>query len=320
MTADLSIIVCTYRRAEPLRRALDSVIAQRAPDGVRVELIVVDNSDDRSAEAIVAAEAARSPFPIVYIEAHPPNISVARNAGVAAATGPVIAFLDDDQQVDSDWLAQALHGVATHDHDVLFGPVTPVFEAPERTTAAIRALFSRGLAAPAGAELFAMGPRKTPGITLATNNSFFRTAAFREARFDEAFGNAGGEDYDLLCQLQAQGFRFGWLPSARVSEEVPARRCDVGYLRRRLYAGGQAFAAAVARASPSPFATRWAIRAKAAVQAVLMALATPVAALRGREAWTDHGFRFAGVLGKLSFGRLYPIYRHENDGGKRARG
>ncbi|MFD1332144.1 glycosyltransferase family 2 protein, partial [Methylopila musalis] len=59
----------------------------------------------------------------------------------------------------------------------------------------------------------------------------------------------------------------------------------------------------------SPRATRWRVRAVAAVQTAALAALSPVVALRGRDAWADHTVRLAGVLGKLSFGGMYPVYR-----------
>ncbi|MGA0532044.1 glycosyltransferase family 2 protein [Hansschlegelia sp. KR7-227] len=308
---DLTIVICTYRRPEPLRRALLSVLRQAAPGGMAVAIVVADNSDDGSARSVVEALRPESPYPIAYVEAHPPNISVARNAGLAAVTSPTFAFIDDDEEIAPGWLSAVAEGLGAHDHDVFFGRVTPAFETPERATAAIRNLFSREVAAPAGHELFAMGPRKSPGITLGTNNSIFRTARALDGgvAFDAAYGHAGGEDYDLFCRLQARGLRFGWLPGAEVIEHVPADRCDEGYLRRRLYAGGQIYVAIMAARSRRPAVARWTLRAKAAAQAGLLALAAPLHLLRGPAARADYGFRWAGVLGKLSSGGFYPVYR-----------
>lgn len=310
MAADIAIVICTYLRPEPLARALRSVFALRRPAGLTVEIVVVDNSDASTARESVSALGGESPVPLRYVEAHPPNISVARNAGLAAAAGArAVAFLDDDQEVDGGWLEAVSAGLAAHPHDVFFGRVVPRFETPEQASPAIRNLFSRDIAAPDGTELFVMGPAKTPGVALGTNNSIFRARALEGAAFDPAFGDAGGEDYDLFCRLQARGVRFGWLSAACAVEDVPAARCDAGYLRRRLYAGGQAYAAAVARTASRPALARWKIRAKAALQAALLGASGPVQALRGRDARLDHGFRWAGVVGKLSFGGLYPVYR-----------
>ncbi|MDR3374202.1 MAG: glycosyltransferase family 2 protein, partial [Ancalomicrobiaceae bacterium] len=221
---------------------------------------------------------------------------------------------DDDEICAPGWVAAVANGLRRLPHDVLFGKVVPDFEAPEQASDAVRRLFSRDLADEAGGELYAYGPGKLDSIALATNNSIFRrsTALVDDGSdpFDRVFGHGGGEDYDLFCRLQQRGCRFGWLPEAVVSEQVPEGRCDPNYLRRRFYAGGQAFATAIARTSARPGLARAVIRMKALVQATLLAGLAPVALLRGRHARLDYGYRLARALGKLSFGSIYPLYRH----------
>jgi succinoglycan biosynthesis protein ExoM len=316
---DLAIIICTFRREELLAKTLASIRAQAVPPGARLSVVVADNSDEGSAAGVVAAAQAVSPFEIRYVEAHPANISVARNAGIRASDAPFVAFVDDDEELAPDWFEAVVAGLRAHPHDVFFGRVDPVFEAPERVTPAIRQLFSRFIEAPSGREVTALGDRKDRVLTVATSNSVLRraTTLTDEAPFNPHFGNAGGEDLDLFCRLQVRGCRFAWLPAARVSEWVPASRCDPGYLRRRFFAGGQAYAEAVAGSSGQPVLARWWLRAKALVQLGLLALHYPAVRRQGGAALTDFGFRWAGVRGKLSLGRLYPVYR-EADSARRA--
>jgi len=316
---DLSIILCTYRREDLLGKALASIRAQAIPSGTRLTVVVADNSDDGSAASVVAAADAASPFEVRYVAAHPANISVARNAGIRATTSPFIAFIDDDEELAPGWLEAVVKGLRKHPHDVFFGGVDPMFETPERVTPAIHTLFSRQIEAPSGQDVVALGKRSERVITVATCNSIFRraTTLADDEPFNPRFGHAGGEDLDLFCRLQARGRRFGWLPDARVSEFVPATRCDSGYLRRRFFAGGQVYAEAVAGNSPSPLATRWWLRAKALVQLGLLALRYPFVRRKGPAAQADFRYRWAGVLGKLSLGSLYPVYR-ETDPAKRA--
>ncbi|MDR3494996.1 MAG: glycosyltransferase [Ancalomicrobiaceae bacterium] len=313
---DLGIVICTYHRPQLLAATLSSLTAQEIPPGVSVTVHVVDNSDDGSAASTVAHVAEASPLTIRYVKAHPANISVARNTGIRASSEPYLAFIDDDEICAPGWIAAVATGLERFPHDVLFGKVVPDFEAPERASAAVRQLFSRELAGDAGLELQAYGSGKLGSITLATNNSIFRraTALIDDGTdpFDTAFGHGGGEDYDLFCRLQRRGCRFAWLPEAVVSEHVPLGRCDPEYLRRRFYAGGQAFAAALARSSARPGRARAILRLRALVQTALLALVAPVAALKGRDARLDHAYRLAGALGKLSFGSIYPIYRRSD--------
>lgn len=306
----LSIVICTFHRERLLQKAIESVAAQRAPAGFPVEIVIVDNSDESSARNVVESLRASSPFQLRFVEAHPPNISVARNAGVEAAKGEAIAFLDDDQELADGWLVEVAAAVRDLPHDAFFGAVEPSFEAPEQATAMTRQLFSRRLSAPRGTDLVAFGPQKTRDIALATNNSIFRRAALpQDGLFDLAFGNGGGEDYDLVCRMQRDGRRFAWLPEARAHEFVPAGRCDAAYLRKRFFAGGQAYAQAVSNASAHPLAARWAIRLKALLQLGLLAVRMPLVLARGGMALTDHLHVFAGALGKLSFAEIRPIYR-----------
>ena len=307
----LSLVICTFHREKLLRKALDSVAVQRAPAGFALEIVVVDNSDDSSARDVVQEFAANSRFPTRLVEAHPPNISIARNAGVGACVGQAIAFLDDDQEIAEGWLVEVAEALRDLPHDAFFGAVHPVFEEPALAGSRARQLFSRALNAPRGADLIAFGPGKTKAVALATNNSVFRRAGLpRDGRlFDHAFGNGGGEDYDLICRMQRDGRRFGWLPEARAQEFVPASRCDTDYLRRRFFAGGQAYAAAVANASPRPRLARWTIRVRAVAQALLLLARLPFARIRGVDALADNLQALAGARGKMSFAKIRPIYR-----------
>lgn len=308
---ELSIVICTFHRNDLLRQLLASVAAQDLSAGLSTKVIVVDNSDEKSARGVVAEAAAASPTPMDYVEAHPPNISIARNIGVAASASDFVAFVDDDQRLAPGWLAGVARALRDQPADAWLGRVIGEFERPEQTTAATRMVFSRELDRPSGTELFAFGPRKIDGIGLATNNAIFRRATtLMEAEpFDPALGRSGGEDYDLFCRLQRQGRRFFWLPDAAVSEFVPAERCQRSYLTRRFYAGGQHFARAIARGGENPAAARWLIRAKALVQAGLLACRAPLCLVQSEQQRADYLFRLAGVMGKLSFGPLYPLYQ-----------
>lgn len=312
--ASLAIVICTFKRPELLGQCLRSVAAQQRPQGSHgaINVYVVDNSDEGDAQEIVAGAAAESALPMRWLAAHPANISVARNAGVAAGREDFVAFIDDDQELEPGWLAAVFRAFADDcAADAWLGRVNGAFEAPERATAAIRNLFSRQIEEKSGFELFAFGPKKLRQISLATNNAIFRraTALTDSQIFDPSFGKGGGEDYDLFCRLQRRGRRFVWLAEAGVREFVPAARCERAYLRRRFYAGGQAFAAAISRNDDDPALSRWIIRAKAAVQAALLAGRAPACLFWGETARADYSFRWAGVLGKLSFGDIYPLYQ-----------
>jgi len=304
----LSILFCTYERPALLREALATVAAMDGIGAVDLEVVVADNSDAGTAAETVAAFAATAPFPVRYVPAHPPNISAARNAAVAAAGGDVLAFLDDDMQVEPGWLDAVRAGLSETDCDVLLGPVRPRFEQPERAGPHAVSLFDRELARPTGTRLWALGPDRVAGFPLATSNSVIRRAALGgdTAPFDLALGHAGGEDFDLFARLQRRGVKLGYLAEARTTEFVPAHRCDIAYLARRHYAGAQVYAFCTVKNSDRPRLTGLVLRLKALAQAAVFALTF------WRLEPDLRRIRKAQIMGKLLWSRLTPLYRLED--------
>ena len=95
---DISIIIATYHRSALLKRALRSVLDQDCIGELDVEVVIVDNSADRSAEQIIHKIATNSPIAIKYVSEARQNISLARNAGLAASNGTMVVFIDDDER------------------------------------------------------------------------------------------------------------------------------------------------------------------------------------------------------------------------------
>jgi glycosyltransferase involved in cell wall biosynthesis len=86
----ISLVLATLGRSEEIRQLFDSIVQQDYSD---IEVVVVDqNTDDRLIPILQAYEAS---FPIVHLHSSP-GLSRARNVGMAAATGSVIGFPDDD--------------------------------------------------------------------------------------------------------------------------------------------------------------------------------------------------------------------------------
>jgi succinoglycan biosynthesis protein ExoM len=197
-------------------------------------------------------------------------------------------------------------------HDVFFGPITPRYEDPADVPPAARTLFTRRGDAPAGHGLFVLDRPASQGFVLSTANSVFRrdTALPGPEPFDPYFGQCGGEDLHLLYRLARQGKRFGWLPEARATDFVPRHRCGTAYLVRRHFAGGQAYAAALIRTSPTPRRDAAAMGLKALAQIGLLPL-SGLAMLRREAPGRSFAIRAAGIAGKLLWRRLYPLYRRE---------
>jgi glycosyltransferase involved in cell wall biosynthesis len=97
-----SVVVCTFNRADQLSATLKSLVDQETT--LRYEVVVVDNNSSDGTRSVVRAFEERYPAKIRYIFEGTQGLSVARNAGVAAARGDIIAFVDDDIIASPNWL------------------------------------------------------------------------------------------------------------------------------------------------------------------------------------------------------------------------
>lgn len=225
------VIIPTFRRPDSLERAVRSVLAQDAFDALVEEVLVVDNDPAASGRRTIEA-LQRGCDALRYLPCPQPGVSNARNAGVAASTAPLIAFLDDDEEAPPRWLSDLHTAHASLGSDVTFGPVCGRAEqAAEWKRAYLEAFFSR------------TGPpetRLTDQVYGCGNSMLTRaTALAANEPFDVRANETGGEDDRLFLSLKAEGRRFGWAGEAWVYEHAAGNRQTARYALTRAFAYGQ---------------------------------------------------------------------------------
>jgi len=99
---DVSVIVATRGRPEQIAGCVESILA----NGGAFEVLFVDQSDDASTELALAGYLADPR--LRYLRSATRGVSAARNAGIAATTGRLVAFTDDDCRVAPDWIERML--------------------------------------------------------------------------------------------------------------------------------------------------------------------------------------------------------------------
>lgn len=109
----VSAIITTFNRADYLKKAIESVIAQTFTD---FELLILDNSSNDNTEEVVRSF---NDDRIRYIKHAPMNISQARNLGVKEAKGQYVAFLDDDDEWLPTKIDQQVNKMAVSDKDTV---------------------------------------------------------------------------------------------------------------------------------------------------------------------------------------------------------
>ena len=234
---DMTIIVCTRDRPDSLRVCLAALLAQRSLPG---EIVVVDNSSDQSALAVtVACTTSR----VRYVHEPLPGLSRARNAGLAHATRDIVAFTDDDVEVDANWTAElALAFERDPGAEAVTGLVLPAsLDTPAKRMFQfeIQAFGSRCIPARFDQRFldatFSGGPQVWH-IGAGANMAFRRSTFEKVGLFDERLGaGAAGcsEDSELWYRMLAGGGACLYEPRAVVRHH---HRGDFSGLRQQMRA------------------------------------------------------------------------------------
>lgn len=99
----MSIIICTYNRADHLKETLNSIRRLCVPKWLTTELIVVDNASTDHTADVVCSSNIRN-MNVIYICNKERGKANAINAGIAASQGKILLWTDDDVRVPPDWI------------------------------------------------------------------------------------------------------------------------------------------------------------------------------------------------------------------------
>lgn len=103
----ISLVITTFNRAAVLANALKSVSASRIDNHGDVEVIVVDNnSTDNTRQMVETIQAQGFPFALRYVFETNQGLSWARNRGADESGATYVAFMDDDERIEGNYLAR----------------------------------------------------------------------------------------------------------------------------------------------------------------------------------------------------------------------
>ncbi len=123
----ITVIICTYNRSESLKDTLNSLIVQEGIIGFDFEIVVVDNNSNDRTMDIVKTYMTKSYNLVRYIFEPEQGLSHARNAGIKAAKGDILAFTDDDVIVRNDYIMSIGMVHKEYDSDCVFGKILPLW-------------------------------------------------------------------------------------------------------------------------------------------------------------------------------------------------
>lgn len=126
----LDVVVPTYNRSCLLQKALNSLLSAPVPDQLKICIFVVDNNSTDSTFSLVDQMSKDASLPITYIRETKQGLSHARNAGIAAGSGDLIGFIDDDEEIGSDWYEVIAREFADPTTEFVGGPCLPNWVTP----------------------------------------------------------------------------------------------------------------------------------------------------------------------------------------------
>jgi GT2 family glycosyltransferase len=257
----ITVVVCTRDRPAELARCLQSLLQIEGPAH---EVVVVDNAPrDQAARQIVAET------PFRYVREDAPGLDRARNRGIAEARHRLIAFTDDDVEVDPGWLGALASAFADPQVAGVTGRVLPA--AQETPAQRLFQRYGNGMDKGDrprvfdGAVLRAAQLLRAQDVGVGANMAFRRSALAAVGGFDPALDvgtpAAGAGDLDLFHRLLRAGFLLRYEPAATVRHH---HRRDLEGLRRQLRNNGRSYGVYLLKiwregAVPRPAVARYAL-------------------------------------------------------------
>lgn len=207
------MVIPTWRRTEWLRRCLQAVARQTRPAD---EVIVVGRPEDESTKWLVQRSDAWGSITIVrWIEVEEVGHVAPVRKGLGAATGEIVAFLDDDTEAEPGWLEALLEPFSDTSVGCVGGRVlTPGVRGRSHPDAGRLLWYGRCIG-----NIWAREDTDPVELDSAMEgNCAWRASVLRSVDFDPVldFGDAFMYGFDLCLQAKSKGFRVIYQPRARV--------------------------------------------------------------------------------------------------------
>ena len=242
----VTVGICTFNRAELLRRTLESLLALELPADVNWEVVVVNNNSTDHTDAVV--EEYRNRLPVRREFEPQPGKSNALNRAISAANGEYILWTDDDVVVDPNWLAAYVGAFRRRPEAALFGgPVIPKLEPPVPPWVAESL---SALAGPYAARDFSDDEQP---LSVAEDrvpygaNFAIRAREQRAVKYDPGLGPSPsqsrcGEEADVIIRVLGSGATGYWIPQAVANHCIGRERQTVSYIVKYSMNVGETYA------------------------------------------------------------------------------
>lgn len=221
----IAVCICTYKRNSLLEQLIQSLKKLNTDGSFTYRIIVIDNDSFRGAQSIVEKHMSDSPVPIFYDCEPEQNIALTRNRAVrnAKKDADYLAFIDDDEIPETDWLILMYNTLSNYNAKAVFAPVKPKFEQPPPSWLRKGNLLDR--------VSFPTGTQIKSTLHTRTGNVLMNMCLLEDlSPFNPVYGKSGGEDVDFFRRKLTTGCIFVWCNESVVYEHVPPERMTRKYL------------------------------------------------------------------------------------------
>jgi glucosyl-dolichyl phosphate glucuronosyltransferase len=240
----LDVVIATFNRSALLRECLASLFNATAPSLMRWRVSVVDNNSSDDTKATVESFMADPHKPIRYLFERMPGKSAALNLAIASCPYTIMGFLDDDEQVDENWLVTIERTFREcPELDFIGGPYLGLWRAnkPDWLPSGFN-----GVLGADNVEKIPREPVPFPQETLFLRggNAVVRRSVFdrignyavRLGRFENGLGSCEDADmYDRMLDAKLHGL---YMPGLIVYHLVPPERLTRSYYRKWTWGHG----------------------------------------------------------------------------------
>lgn len=232
----ISVIVCTYNREKVLGACCRSLVEQSCSAG-RFEVIIADNGSTDNTRQIITKfieDPALNHFRTLNVPEV--GLSHARNAGVAAASGEFVAFIDDDARAPAHWIEEACRIIRAENPDIFGGPAYPLF--PDNKPEWFKESYAiRG-------EMGPSGPLKEDGFLIGTNIFFRKSLIENYGGFNPELGMRGNqiayhEETHLINRARAEGHKIWYSNELAVRDLIPDYKLNLPFVIYSKYRAGK---------------------------------------------------------------------------------
>ncbi len=253
----VTVGICTFNRAESLRRTLDSLVVMRVPRDVTWEILIVNNNSTDHTDEVIGEY--RDGLPVRREFEPRPGKSNALNRAIDAAKGEYILWTDDDVVVNPGWLGAYVEAFRRWPEAAIFGGrIIPRLEppVPRWVAESLTVLDGPYAARDFGNDVQPLSVAE--GRVPYGANFAIRSIEQRAFPYDPNLGpspnrpgaGGGGEETDVITRLLNSGATGYWIPNAIVEHSIGRQRQTISYIANYSMIVGEVHASQAAAKYP----------------------------------------------------------------------